>query len=176
MEMTPTFTPRLPLHLAALVAAAVALALLFPGLSEASPTSKLTPLVTCVDVNTDGTITAHFGYTNIWTNQINVPVGNRPGQVNYFSPDPEDRGQPTKFQPGTFNDVFTVTFSGTLTWFLDDVNSPSPNNVTASAGDTRCAPVPALGLDSPLPLALVAVLGGVILALRRRRELGRARA
>lgn len=150
-----------------LVAALVtAVGLLVPAAADASPDSRLTPRVTCVDVNTDGTITAHFGYTSSWTNQVNIPVGNRPGQVNYFSPSPLDRGQPSKFQPGAFDDVFTVTFTGTLTWFLDDANG-TPNSATASSSSTRCAPVPALGIDSPLPLALLAIAGGVLLARRR---------
>jgi hypothetical protein len=141
-----------------------------PGLAHGSPQSKLTPLVTCVDLNTDGTITAHWGYTNTWTNQVTVPVGNRPGQQNYFSPSPEDRGQPTKFQPGTHNNVFTVTFSGTLTWYLDDANG-TPNSATASSSSTQCAPVPAFGIDSPLPVVVIAVIGGLVLATRRRRAL-----
>lgn len=167
--MESQITPR-SLHVVVALACAAAVALVAPGLAAASPQSKLTPLVTCVDLNTDGTITAHWGYTNTWTNQVTVPIGNRPGQQNYFSPGAEDRGQPTKFSPGTSNNVFTVTFTGTLTWFLDDANG-TPNSATASSSSTRCAPVPAFGLDSPLPVIVLTLAGGVLLALRRRRNL-----
>jgi hypothetical protein len=159
-------TPRIG-RLAAALACLLVVALTGPELAGASPQSKLTPLVTCVDLNTDGTITAHWGYTNTWPNQINVPVGNRPGQVNYFSPDPQDRGQPTKFSSGTFNNVFTVTFTGTLTWFLDDANG-TPNSATASSSSTQCAPVPAFGIDSPLPVIVLTLAIGLVLAARRR--------
>jgi hypothetical protein len=127
------------------------------------------PTVTCVDVNTNGSITAHWGYTNSWSNQVTVQVGNKTSGENWFSPSPEGRGQPTTFQPGTFTDVFTVTFTGTsLTWTLDDSKVAPANTATASASSTRCAPVPALGLDSPLPLALLAVGACLVVLVRRR--------
>jgi hypothetical protein len=154
---------------ALLFLAATAALLAFAEPAGASPESKLTPLLTCVEVSGDGTtVTAHFGYANTWKNSINVPIGNRPGQVNYFSPAPEGRGQPSSFASGTVNDLFTVTFSSatTLTWYLDDVNTGAPNSVTASASDTRCTPVPALGIDSPYPLIALVVVAGVVLARR----------
>lgn len=161
-------SPRLvALAIAAIVVTLLALSL--PEAASASPQSKVAPTVTCVDVNTDGSITAHWGYTNTWGSQVTVQVGSRTSGDNLFSPNPEDRGQPTKFQPGTFTDVFTVTFTGaSLTWTLDDSKVSPANSATASASSTRCAPVPALGLDSPLPLALLAV-GACVVVLTRRR-------
>jgi hypothetical protein len=149
---------------------AVVLALALPTAADASPLSRLTPTVTCVVNNTDGSITAHFGYVNSWTNQITVPIGIRTGGANAFSPTPEDRGQPTQLDPGTVSDVFTVTFTGaSLTWMLDDAKG-TPNSATATSSSTACAPVPALGFDSPLPLAFLAV-GLVALLARRERRL-----
>ncbi len=173
--MTRVFSPirlaRRPTGPRAVVALAVlVVALAAPAAADASPLSRITPTVTCVDVNTDGSVTAHFGYVNSWTSQMTIPVGVRSGGANAFSPTPEDRGQPTQFQPGTFSDVFTVTFTEpALTWLLDDAKG-TPNSATASASSTRCAPVPALGIDSPLPLALLAV-GLVALLARRGRRL-----
>jgi hypothetical protein len=166
-------TPRTPVVVAL---AALIVALCLPATAAASPLSRMTPTVTCVDVNTDGSVTAHFGFVNSWTSQITVPIGVRTGSANAFSPTPEDRGQPTQFSPGTFSDVFSVTFTEpTLTWSLDDAKG-TPNSVTASASSTRCAPVPALGVDSPLPLALLAVGMVALLAWRGRRSVPRVAA
>lgn len=153
----------------------VAFALALPVAADASPLSRLTPTVTCVEVNTDGSITAHWGYTNVWRSQITIPVGDRKGNRNFFSPGAQDQGQPTAFTPGTQADVFTVTFTGaSLTWTLDDSKDDPPNSATATADSTRCTPVPALGVDSPLPLALLAVGLGAMLARRSRRDDGGA--
>jgi hypothetical protein len=139
--------------------------------AAASPQSRLTPLLTCVDVNGDGSVTAHFGYSNSWTNTVTVPAGKTPpGQQNWFLPDPKDRGQSSKFDPGTYPDVFTVTFTeASIEWRLGDVNG-GYNSVTASSSDARCTPVPAFGVDSPWPVAVVAVALGAALAGRRRRH------
>jgi MYXO-CTERM domain-containing protein len=143
--------------------------------AAASPQNTLIPILDCVDVNTDGSVTAHFGYTNNWTNQVTVPAGKPSGGgENWFLPDPVDRGQPSHFSTGTFHDVFTVTFtSATLEWRLSDVNS-AYDSVVASSSSTRCAPVPAAGVDSPLPVVLGAFGIGAIVALRRRRSAPRA--
>lgn len=135
----------------------------------ASPQNTLVPLLTCVDVNTNGSVTAHFGYTNSWTNQVTVPAGKpNGGGENWFIPDPVDRGQPSHFSVGTFQNAFTVTFtSATLEWRLSDVNGAF-DSVIASASSARCAPVPAAGVDSPLPVLLGAFGIGAIVAGRRR--------
>ena len=141
--------------------------------SAAAPQNHLTPILNCIDVNGDGSITAHFGYSNSWTNQITVPAGKTSGGgQNWFLPAPADRGQPSQFQPGTFSDVFTVTFTPTganptLEWRLSDVNS-GYGSVIADAGSSRCTPVPAFGFDSPWPVILVAVGLGAMVALQRR--------
>jgi len=141
--------------------------------SAASPQNHLTPILNCIDVNGDGSITAHFGYSNSWTNQVNVPAGKTSGGgQNWFLPAPADRGQPSQFDPGTFSDVFTVTFTPTganptLEWRLSDVNS-GYGSAVADAGSSRCTPVPAFGFDSPWPVILVVVGLGAMVALRRR--------
>ena len=141
--------------------------------SAAAPQNHLTPILNCIDVNGDGSITAHFGYSNSWTNQITVPAGKTSGGgQNWFLPAPADRGQPSQFDPGTFSDVFTVTFTPTganptLEWRLSDVNS-GYGSVIADAGSSRCTPVPAFGFDSPWPVILVVVGLGAVVALRRR--------
>jgi hypothetical protein len=167
---------RAATRLAALVLAATAAALM-PASALASPQNHLTPIVDCVDVASDGSITAHFGYDNSWTNQVNVPAGkNPPGQQNWFLPSPADRGQPSQFSPGTASDVFTVTFtptasSPTLEWRLGDA-ADVYNSAVASASSARCTPVPAMGVDSAWPAILAAVGVAVVLRARRSRTRG----
>jgi hypothetical protein len=153
----------------ALIVGCAIVALVAVPRSAASPQNTLLPLLDCVDVNTDGSVTAHFGYVNSWTNQVTVPAGKPSGGgENWFLPDPVDRGQPSHFSVGTFHDAFTVTFtSATLEWRLSDVNGAF-DSVIASSSSARCAPVPAAGVDSPLPVLLGAFGIGAIVALRRR--------
>ena len=163
-----------------LVAACAASALLVTPTALASPANHLTPSVTCVEIAPGGAATAHFGYANTWTNKVTVPAGKTPpGQQNWFLPSPADRGQPSQFQPGSIDDVFTVTFTPTianptLEWRLADVNDEY-NSAIASVDSRRCAPVPAAGLDSPWPVALAAVALGALVARHGSRAPERAR-
>lgn len=53
----------------------------------------------------DGTYDLYFGYHNEnWVETPNIVIGSN----NFFSPGPEDRGQPTFFQPRRNRFVFTV--------------------------------------------------------------------
>ena len=92
------------------------------------------PILECVTANTDGTLTAYYGYDNNEPNAVTIPVG----PANQFAPAPADRGQPTTFAPGTTpewpNSAFFVTFSGaSLSWTLNGTT------VTATANATPCA-------------------------------------
>jgi hypothetical protein len=65
------------------------------------PTSTLSPqpvrpILECVKDNHDGTFTAFFGYKNPNSHPIEISIGSR----NHFEPGPDDRGQPTRFEPG----------------------------------------------------------------------------
>jgi len=56
--------------------------------------------------NPDGTFSLMFGYMNRnWEEQPDIPIG----ENNYFSPGPQDRGQPTHFLPRRNRFVFEVT-------------------------------------------------------------------
>jgi hypothetical protein len=92
------------------------------------------PILECVVANTDGTITAYYGYESKEPNPVTIPVG----PANQFAPTPADRGQPTTFDPGTTpvwpSSAFFVTFSGaSLSWTLNGIT------VTADANTTPCA-------------------------------------
>jgi hypothetical protein len=155
--------------------ATLAVALLVAAPAGASPQSNVTPFLDCIDVASDGSFTAHFGYANSWTNKITVPAGHEPpGQQNWFVPVPVDRGQPSQFDPGTYRDVFTVAFTPTagspaLEWRLGDANGEY-GSVTADIDSPRCTPVPAAAFDSPWPIGAGAIGLGLLLATSERRR------
>ena len=78
--------------------------------------ADVTPVLECVGQLSDGLYRAHFGYLNRGSSAVGVPVGPR----NAFTPAPENRGQPVRFQPGRAPDVFQVDFraAGTIVWTL----------------------------------------------------------
>lgn len=78
---------------------------------------KVSPLFKCIDKNSDGSFTAHFGYKTA-NKDVTVPVG----RFNGFLPTPTDRGQPRTFRKNTnSSDLFTVkSTSKLLAWFLND--------------------------------------------------------
>jgi xylan 1,4-beta-xylosidase len=83
------------------------------------------PVLECVAPNSDGSYTAHFGYQNDSGVAVNVPIGAK----NTFHPNPQDRGQPTAFQPGRQRRVFSVTFDGSpLVWALDGRTATASDN------------------------------------------------
>lgn len=93
------------------------------------PQQSLQPILDCVTQINDTTYTAWFGYENDDTTSIYVPVG----PMNKFSPTPNDRTQPTVFEPGRMDKVFNVAFNGkNLTWKLNG------NQVTASKKSPKC--------------------------------------
>ncbi|HEY9167695.1 MAG TPA: hypothetical protein VIS48_16195 [Candidatus Kryptonia bacterium] len=93
------------------------------------PQQSLQPILDCVTRVNDSTYTAWFGYENDDTTSIFVPVGAQ----NKFSPVPNDRTQPTLFEPGKKDRVFSVVFNGkNLTWKLNG------NEVTASRKSSAC--------------------------------------
>jgi len=76
--------------------------------------------------NPDGTATVLVGVFNPNSGQtVDLPVG----ELNRFSPGPEDRGQPTHFPPGRSWGVLTIEvpgdFDGDLTWTLTANNQPA---------------------------------------------------
>ncbi len=76
--------------------------------------------------NPDGTATILVGFFNQNLKQtVELPIG----ELNRFSPGPEDRGQPTHFPPGRSWGVLTIhvpgDFDGDLTWTLTANNQPA---------------------------------------------------
>jgi len=100
---------------------------------DAEEMDPLLPIVTCVEELADGWI-GHFGFINPNDSMEIAPVG----ALNQFDPVLEDRGQPTSFEPGAHEDLFTVAYEGeALTWHLDG------NEAAATVESPRCeAPPP----------------------------------
>jgi hypothetical protein len=116
---------------------AALLPLVSPVVAKAQGANNLIPLLNCVDDNGDGTFTAHFGYLNQTSSAITVPLGPK----NMFVPPPNDRAQPTVFQPGENDNVFQVVFDGTygqeIKWLLK-ADGDSRHQVEASATSEPC--------------------------------------
>jgi uncharacterized repeat protein (TIGR01451 family) len=94
--------------------------------------------VSCV--TTEGsTYSATFGYSNDDTQANTVPVGDE----NRFSPAPENRGQPTTFEPGNHEKVFTVSGIPAGTSLIWSVTSDTTRTAEASASfEPKCNPDP----------------------------------
>ncbi len=97
---------------------------------DPEPTEKITPVLECVDHNSDGTYTAHFGYYNDNDVEVDIPVGNDNAFVGYNG---QDAGQPETFLVGRAYDAFQVGFDGNnIVWSL---KGPDGQRRTATASD-----------------------------------------
>jgi RHS repeat-associated protein len=73
--------------------------------------------------------------------------------LNRFQPTPEDRGQPTSFDPGTVEVLFTVPFEeAELTWQLDG------NGATVSAKSPRCEGPTPTPTPTPEPVTTITTI------------------
>lgn len=81
---------------------------------EALLANKVYPIVECVDLNADGTYSAHFGYYNTGlAKTISI------GKFNSFNPLPLNQGQPIYFKSGRAVDQFVAQVTERpLTWSL----------------------------------------------------------
>jgi hypothetical protein len=58
---------------------------------------------------------------------------------NMFTSNPKDRGQPSLFQPGVHEFVFSVVFDGnTITWMIKEDNA-ARQKVSADSSSPACA-------------------------------------
>lgn len=78
----------------------------------------LAPTLTCVYLQPDGNVSAFFGYANVNSDSIDVPVG----PSNFVAPDPQNWGQPTTYQSGVQSSAWAATFApsqtSSITWTL----------------------------------------------------------
>jgi hypothetical protein len=80
--------------------------------------------------NRDGTFMACFGYQNVNTESVYIPVGS----LNRFTPDNPDRGQNTIFFPGRQKYAFCIQIKegDTVTWHLLDRAAKVKTNCTGN--------------------------------------------
>jgi len=102
---------------------------------DAGTYQPIRPLLQCVK-ETGRRLEAAFSYTNSNAFTVYIDAGVR----NFFTPGPENRGQPVVFVPGTHEGVVTVTIEGkmkdplrTIAWTLDEITVSAPAN-----GAPRC--------------------------------------
>jgi hypothetical protein len=91
---------------ARLGAVVVAAGALF-AMDGAAMAATVQPFVSCYWQNPDGSITVAVGYTNSSASTVTYPIG----ALNYVTPAPQDRGQPTVFLAGTHDNVWAPTMS-----------------------------------------------------------------
>lgn len=85
--------------------------LLLLAAGPAAAQTGLAPLLNCVYLQPDNTVSAFFGYVNQNSNSVDVPVG----ASNFVAPDPQNWGQSTTFQTGVQNSVWSATFDPSQT-------------------------------------------------------------
>lgn len=128
------------------------------------PPQPVKPVLECVWPKEDGGYLALWGTDNPNRFTRNIPVGPN----NIFTPPPENRNQPTSFDPGRSYGTTVVPFDGTpLTWKLDSFAT------TASKDSPKCSKVPvpvvASAAGSLLFVLLLSGVGVVALAFGLRR-------
>jgi hypothetical protein len=86
-----------------------------------------------------GTLTARLGYTNSNSFELQVPVG----ALNRFTPGAADRGQPTKFFPGTNKSTFQVGMGGkneSFNWFVNGASVKIDGSLPVCEGECLDTP------------------------------------
>lgn len=148
------------------LAVAIGMATGLSGVAQAAP-SPVQPYVSCYWPNSDGSITADIGYNNSSATTQTYPIGS----LNFVSPAPQDRGQPTVFLPGGHDNVWAPTVSAAdlsagADWTLNGVKLS-----TSVGGVPQCAtkPVPITGgAGGFITFAIAAVAIGALVFSRRR--------
>lgn len=178
MSRKATLLRRLSLRAGAVMVALVA-ASGFSGVAQAA--SPVQPFVSCYWDNGDGTYTVAVGYTNTTTSTVTYPIG----ALNFVSPAPENRGQPTVFLPGTHSNVWAPTITQAdlaagADWTLNGVRV-STSITSISACPTKPVPISG-GVGGVIVFVAVALIIGVVgfknrtryQGLRARLRLGRS--
>ena len=95
------------------------------SIDEPVPVTNITPILECVANPSPGHYVGKFGYNN----PNAFPVGIAIGEDNKLTPNAQNGGQPTVFQPGRQQSVFELPFSnGTQTWHLNGLNAQAKTN------------------------------------------------
>jgi hypothetical protein len=97
----------------------------------AESANELRPILECTINWGNGTCNSVFGYDNLGSQALYVPVEQA---SNCFTPSPVDRGQPNIYYPGRMKNTFSVSYSceDGLSWTLD-------NHVVTVSNLTTCS-------------------------------------
>jgi hypothetical protein len=111
--------------------AALSAASLKPSGLPAESANELRPILECTNNWGNGTCNSVFGYDNLGSQALFVPVEQA---SNFFTPSPVDRGQPYIYYPGRMKNAFSVSYSceDGLSWTLD-------NHVVTASNLTTCS-------------------------------------
>ena len=105
--------------------------LLLLAAGPAAAQTGLAPTLNCVYLQPDNTVSAFFGYANVNSGSIDVPVG----PSNFVAPDPQNWGQPTTFQSGVQSSAWAATFvpsqTPSITWSLAGTTVTASNDPSA---------------------------------------------
>ncbi|NPV62750.1 MAG: hypothetical protein HPY61_09000 [Methanotrichaceae archaeon] len=109
--------------------------------SVAITRGSIEPILECVYLNDDEkSYTAFFGYNNPNDYTVTIPIGND----NKITPQPEDQGQPTKFEPGQHTAILAISSdANAIVWHLDG------QTATANKNSQRCSVAPCGIFGSP---------------------------
>ena len=144
------------------------------GMGGVAVAATVQPFVSCHWQNPDGSITVAVGYTNSSASTLTYPIG----ALNYVTPAPQDRGQPTVFLAGTHNNVWAPTMtqadlSSGADWV---VNGYSVSTGVGSLPACPTKPVPISGgAGGVVAFGAVAVLLGAVGYSRSKRLRDRRR-
>lgn len=162
-----TGSRRRTLRLASTVLATVTAVLGAPGIASAawpSTSGQITPLVDCVERDSDWSFTAVLGYSSTYRGVVTIPIGEDNSLLLA-----REGAQPTTFRPGTHHGAASVPISlfGAL-WRVDG-NSVwiDPWRAPACPAETS---MPVEGNGAGAALVLVAAAGVGVLVVRRLRR------
>jgi len=103
---------------------------------NSTPCARLEPIAECINGTPQG-VTATFGYKNPNDFALTVPVG----ALNFFSPAPTNRGQPTQLLAGLNKGAFATLSATGLTWKLDGLSATVTSSTPVCPGGCVDTPI-----------------------------------
>lgn len=86
------------------------------------------PILDCIYPNENNSFTAVFAYHNPYNSFVTIPIGTNNG----FNQNSADMGQPSIFIPGYHSNVFSIQFTNSTTWKLNN------ESIIADTNSNRC--------------------------------------
>ncbi len=132
--------------------------------ASAASAAPVTPFVSCVFNNTNGTAQVVFGYRSPNSSVVNVPLS--------FNNQASPGTPPTRFNPGTTSNAFVATIpNGDVAyWLLNSDGSTYYLAYAASTSTPKCAasPVPVTGTNPVGGVAGAGSMLGAVFVIRRK--------